>query len=62
MNITTKDLITKAKAALNSDHPYGEVYYKGVECCFNSETNRVSFKINYKAASKATVEAFLKTI
>lgn len=52
MNITTKDLITKAKAALNSDHPYGEVYYKGVECCFNSEPIVLALKLTTKQLAK----------
>ena len=58
---TLNELISLAKVnATTSDWPYGEAYYKDVIARHNPSTGRTTFTINYKRASKAQVEEYLK--
>lgn len=62
MNTLTQ-LIEMAKSnASTTDWPYGESYFKDVICKYTPDSNRTTFTINYKKASKKQVEEYLNNI
>ena len=57
------ELVEMAKTdAVTSDWPYGEAYYKAVIAHFNPTSNRTTFTIDYKKATKKDVEVYLNSL
>lgn len=61
--ITIDRLINEAKHdAKVSDWPYGESYFKAVIAHYNPTSNRTTFTIDYKRATKKQVEEYLSQL